>query len=65
MKYVCDPVMGDTGKLYVPIELIDLYRTIIVPRAYMITPNQFEAEKLIESEIINEKDCLNGIKKLH
>jgi pyridoxal/pyridoxine/pyridoxamine kinase len=32
-----------------------------VPKAYMITPNQFEAEKLIESEIKNEKDCLNAI----
>lgn len=39
LKYVCDPVMGDTGKLYVPLELIDLYRTLIVPKAFMITPN--------------------------
>jgi pyridoxine kinase len=39
MKYVCDPVMGDTGKLYVPSDMIDLYRTLIVPKAYMITPN--------------------------
>ena len=39
LKYVCDPVMGDTGKLYVPSDMIDLYRTLIVPKAYMITPN--------------------------
>jgi pyridoxal/pyridoxine/pyridoxamine kinase len=31
--------MGDTGKLYVPSDMIDLYRTLIVPKAYMITPN--------------------------
>jgi|TARA_B110001450_G_C17229414_1_gene322855 pyridoxal/pyridoxine/pyridoxamine kinase len=28
-----------------------LFRTKIIPKAYMITPNQFEAEKLSEIEI--------------
>mgnify|MGYP006088459569 CR=1 FL=1 len=43
-KYVCDPVMGDDGKFYVPKELVELFITKIIPKAYMITPNQFEAE---------------------
>ena len=55
LKYVCDPVLGDfqngVGKLYVPPELIDLFRTKIIPKSFMITPNQFEAEKLSEIEI--------------
>ena len=41
---VCDPVMGDNGKMYVPAELLPLYREHIVPLADIITPNQFEAE---------------------
>ena len=44
LRYVCDPVLGDHGKYYVPPELADLFRTKVVPLAYMITPNQFEAE---------------------
>ena len=41
---VCDPVMGDNGKMYVPAELLPLYREQIVPLADIITPNQYEAE---------------------
>ena len=43
LKYVCDPVLGDVengvGKLYVPEELINLFRTKIIPKSFMITPN--------------------------
>ena len=46
VRYVCDPVLGDNGKLYVPPELVDLYRTKIVPLSYMVTPNSFECEQL-------------------
>jgi pyridoxine kinase len=27
LVYVCDPVLGDAGKLYVPAELVEAYRT--------------------------------------
>lgn len=27
LKYVCDPVMGDEGKMYVSEELLDVYKT--------------------------------------
>ncbi|KAJ4960578.1 hypothetical protein NE237_020488 [Protea cynaroides] len=46
LTYVCDPVMGDEGKLYVPQELVSVYRERVVPVASMLTPNQFEAELL-------------------
>ncbi|XP_034672930.1 pyridoxal kinase isoform X4 [Vitis riparia] len=46
LTYVCDPVMGDDGKLYVPTELVAIYREKVVPVASMLTPNQFEAELL-------------------
>lgn len=42
---VCDPVMGDIGPgLYVPTELIEVYKETIIPIANIITPNQFELE---------------------
>jgi pyridoxal/pyridoxine/pyridoxamine kinase len=41
---VCDPVMGDNGKMYVPKELLAIYKDTILPLADIITPNQFEAE---------------------
>lgn len=41
---VCDPVMGDNGQLYVPKELLEIYRDKLIPLADVITPNQFEVE---------------------
>ncbi len=55
MKYVCDPVLGDDGKLYVPKELIPIFAEKMVSKAYMITPNQFEAE-LLTNKIIKRHD---------
>lgn len=42
MRYVCDPVLGDDGHLYVPKELVALYRDKVAPVATVMTPNQFE-----------------------
>ena len=39
LKYICDPVLGDNGKFYVPEELVELFRAKILPKAHMITPN--------------------------
>jgi len=39
LKYICDPVMGDDGKFYVPEVLVESFRSVIIPKAYMITPN--------------------------
>ncbi|CAN6451697.1 unnamed protein product [Victoria cruziana] len=63
--YVCDPVMGDEGKLYVPPDLVSLYRENVVPIASMLTPNQFEAEQLTGFRISSEKDGLEACKYLH
>jgi pyridoxine kinase len=46
LVYVCDPVMGDEGRLYCAPELPGRYRAEIVPLAAVLTPNQFEAELL-------------------
>ncbi|XP_062107585.1 pyridoxal kinase [Humulus lupulus] len=65
LTYVCDPVMGDEGKLYVPPELVSVYREKVVPVASMLTPNQFEAEKLTRSRIESESDGREACNILH
>lgn len=62
--YVCDPVLGDHGKYYVPKELVQVYLELLIPQAYMITPNQFEAELLSKRKITCEKEALEAITSL-
>jgi len=63
--YVCDPVMGDHGKLYVAPELIPLFREKLVPLADIAVPNQFEAEQLTGIKITNLEEALQAIDKIH
>jgi pyridoxine kinase len=42
--YVCDPVLGDEGRLYVVKELVQLIHDLLIPLADIITPNRFELE---------------------
>lgn len=64
--YVCDPVLGDNGKLYVPKELVSVYRERILPLANVLTPNCYELSLLAEVEYPqNEQDVLSGCAKLH
>ncbi|KAK9683140.1 hypothetical protein RND81_10G119200 [Saponaria officinalis] len=65
LVYVCDPVMGDEGKLYIPQELVSVYREKVVPVASMLTPNQFEAELLTGLRIVSEEDGREACNKLH
>lgn len=65
LVYVCDPVMGDNGKMYVPEELMPVYRDVIVPKADIVTPNQFEAELLTDIKINSEAEALKAMQVLH
>ncbi|XP_051114930.1 pyridoxal kinase-like isoform X2 [Andrographis paniculata] len=65
LKYVCDPVLGDERKLYVPQELISVYREKVVPVASMLTPNQFEAELLTGLRLTSEQDGREACNILH
>lgn len=65
MFTVCDPVMGDDGQMYVPKELLPIYRDEIIPLADIITPNQYEVELLTEMKISNEKDIWEAINWFH
>ncbi|GJP31177.1 hypothetical protein CLOM_g9837 [Closterium sp. NIES-68] len=63
--YVCDPVMGDDGRLYIRPELVPIYRHKVVPVATLITPNQFEAEQLTGLSIRTQADAITACDMLH
>lgn len=63
--YVCDPVMGDEGVMYVPEELLEVYQTKVLPLADIILPNQMEAEKLMDLTVESEKDILALMECMH
>lgn len=63
--YVCDPVMGDDGKMYVPQTLLPIYRDEIIPLADIATPNQFEVELLTETKIKSEEDAWKSLNWFH
>ncbi|GAX18834.1 pyridoxine kinase [Fistulifera solaris] len=52
-KYVCDPVLGDQGRFYVPESLVQVYREQVIPQATIVTPNAFELEQLTGCEPIS------------
>ncbi|XP_013360884.1 PREDICTED: pyridoxal kinase [Chinchilla lanigera] len=69
LVYVCDPVMGDKwdgeGRMYVPEDLLPVYREKVVPVADIITPNQFEAELLSGRKIRSQEEALAVMDVLH
>lgn len=65
LRYVCDPVLGDNGKFYVPKELVKLYQEKVIPEADAVTPNQFEAEQLTGLPLKTVNDVKKVCKSLH
>ncbi|KAM3935770.1 pyridoxal kinase [Leptodactylus fuscus] len=69
LVYVCDPVLGDKwngeGSMYVPEELLPVYKDLVVPVADIITPNQFEAELLTGRKIHTQQDAVQVMDMLH
>ncbi|XP_005092142.1 pyridoxal kinase [Aplysia californica] len=63
--YVCDPVMGDNGRLYVSEKLVPIYRTEIAEQADIITPNQFELEQLTQLPVTTETEAFAAMEQLH
>lgn len=65
LVYVCDPVMGDNGKMYVPESLLPIFRDTIIPLADIITPNQYELELLTGKQIKSVDDAWVAINSFH
>ena len=63
--YVCDPVMGDDGKLYVPHENVPIFRDALLPRADFCFPNQTEAELLTGMRIADLASAIACLDELH
>lgn len=62
---VCDPVLGDNGRMYVPQELLEIYKQEIIKYANVITPNQYEVELLTNITIKQESDVWEAIRIFH
>ncbi|XP_011809512.1 PREDICTED: pyridoxal kinase isoform X2 [Colobus angolensis palliatus] len=65
----CDPVLGDKwdgeGSMYVPEDLLPVYKEKVVPVADIITPNEFEAELLSGRKIHSQEEALAVMDMLH
>jgi pyridoxal/pyridoxine/pyridoxamine kinase len=42
----CEQVLGDDGKCYCPPHLVERFKQQLLPQAFIITPNAFEAQLL-------------------
>jgi pyridoxine kinase len=65
VRYVCDPVLGDNGRLYVPDTLPALYREKLLPLCYMATPNSFEAALLTGLPVTSLPEAAAACEALH
>lgn len=62
---MCDPVMGDEGRLYVAPEMVEAFRDRIVQLASIMVPNCYEAELLTGVNIRSVGDALAACGQLH
>ncbi|KAL5531277.1 hypothetical protein ACEPAG_4154 [Sanghuangporus baumii] len=62
--YLLDPVLGDSGKLYVAPDVIPIYRKLL-PQATVITPNWFEVETLTGIPLKDMPSLRRALKILH
>uniref|UniRef100_A0A8C6XMJ2 Pyridoxal kinase n=1 Tax=Naja naja TaxID=35670 RepID=A0A8C6XMJ2_NAJNA len=58
-------MINGEGHMYVPEDLLPVYKDIVVPVADIITPNQFEAELLTGRKIRSEKEAIEVMDMLH
>lgn len=65
LVFVCDPVLGDDGRLYMPKEFIPIYRDRMLPMASVLTPNQTEAAALTGLPIDTLADAVLACSRLH
>lgn len=63
--YICDPVLGDNDAYYVPESLLETYQNELLPLAFAITPNYFEAEALTGVKVSTYEDAENACEILH
>jgi pyridoxine kinase len=62
--YICDPVIGDLGGLYVPETTANAIKDILLPLSDITTPNQYELSWLSGHKIDSNQDIINASKTL-
>ncbi|MEO7447041.1 MAG: pyridoxal kinase PdxY [Humibacillus sp.] len=63
--YCCDPVMGDVGRgFFVRPGIPEFMRDHVVPRADIVTPNQFELEHLVGGTVTTQASLLEAARAL-
>lgn len=60
-NYICDPVMGDNGGLYIDEEVAQSYLNDIIPIADILTPNHFEFEYILGHTVRTECEALESV----
>ena len=62
--YILDPVMGDSGRLYITPQLADGIRDRLLPLADVVTPNQFELSHLTGTDVRSRKGAVAAAETL-
>ncbi|WP_136658010.1 pyridoxal kinase PdxY [Nitratireductor sp. XY-223] len=62
--YLCDPVIGDKGGLYVPEETARAVRDELIPAASVATPNRHELEWMAGTALSDNADIINAARSL-
>ena len=62
--YVCDPVMGDKGGLYVPEAIASAIRDRLIPLADLTTPNRYELAWMTGTELPDLRDLMQAALEL-
>lgn len=60
LLYLCDPVMGDKGGLYVPVETAQAIRDELLPLAAVATPNRYELAWMSGAELETNTDIMDA-----
>ncbi|TNE42000.1 MAG: pyridoxal kinase [Alphaproteobacteria bacterium] len=64
LLYICDPILGDKGALYVKEEIANAIRDQLVPRADVLVPNRFELEWLTGKPCTSKEDIITAARIL-
>ncbi len=63
--YVCDPVMGDLGGLYVPQATAEAMRDLLLPVSDIATPNRYELQWIAGRELDDLRSMVDAARELH
>jgi pyridoxine kinase len=62
--YICDPVIGDQGAMYVKPELAQALSDILIPIADVLSPNVYELGHLTNREVTSRAQAVDALHAL-